>query len=104
MIKTRLTVKKSSIDDKGNPAPTGFFDMAKIILKEEGILGFFKGLGPSLILVMNPIIQYTAFEKLKTYFEKWFPTLNALHFFALGALSKLAATGTTYPYMYVLLF
>ena len=60
--------------------------------------GFFKGLIPALVLVINPVIQFTVFERLKASMEKKM-TLNGLHFFILGAISKLIATGLTYPYM-----
>jgi len=64
---------------------------------------FWRGIGPALILVMNPIIQYTAFEQLKNLLiQKRTERLRAaagaaaavavlsdLDFFLLGAVSKL---------------
>jgi adenine nucleotide transporter 17 len=50
--------------------------------------------------VINPIIQYTVFEQLKAVIEKT-RKLSNFDFFWLGAVSKLAATGITYPYMLV---
>ncbi|KAI9637753.1 mitochondrial carrier domain-containing protein [Dioszegia hungarica] len=89
------------------------------IMKQDGLKGFWRGIGPALILVINPVIQYTTFERLVAvllaYRLKRFgsaPTtkqqlslgrssLSDWDMFFLGALSKLAATGTTYPYIVV---
>lgn len=65
---------------------------------------FWRGIGPALILVINPIIQYTAFEQLKNFLlarrtsksqvagaaaAAAAVTLTDWDFFILGALSKL---------------
>ena len=70
------------------------------IYKEEGLQGFFKGILPALVLVINPVIQFTVFERFKSFLEKT-RKLTGLDFFLLGALSKLIATGLTYPYIVV---
>lgn len=70
------------------------------ILNEEGITGFWRGILPALVLVANPVIQYTAFEKIKAWLEKR-KQLGAFDFFLLGAISKLCATSITYPYIVV---
>jgi adenine nucleotide transporter 17 len=68
------------------------------IFKEEGVKGFYSGLTLALLLVSNPIIQYTVYEKLKEKLEKARSTaLTSMDFFVLGAISKLCATGLTYP-------
>jgi len=81
----------------------GFAAAVMKIFKEEGIAGFFQGIFPALILVTNPIIQYTVFEKLKEKWVKWVGdrALGPLDFFLLGAISKLAATSATYPYIVI---
>lgn len=65
---------------------------AKDIYQNTGLLGFFKGLVPALILVSNPAIQYTVFEKLRVYLEKVQAQkgkkLSPFHFFLLGAIAK----------------
>lgn len=101
VINTRQTVKKSSMEEgsSAKPAPSSFFATAKAIIKEEGFQGFFRGIIPALILVVNPIIQYTVFEQLKAKLSETKAALTSLDFFLLGAISKLAATGSTYPYM-----
>jgi len=68
------------------------------MIKENGLKSFWQGIMPALILVANPIIQYTVFEKLKNRIAKT-RSLTGFDFFLLGAISKLAATSITYPYM-----
>lgn len=92
---TRLTARKG--DRNGKPAD-GFFQTALKMLNEEGPQSFYAGIRAALVLVMNPIIQYTVFEQLKNFISKK-KTLGNFDFFLLGAISKLAATSITYPYM-----
>lgn len=68
------------------------------IVKKDGFTALFAGVLPALILVLNPIIQYTIFEQLKNLINKK-RTLTSTHAFFIGALGKLAATGSTYPYI-----
>jgi adenine nucleotide transporter 17 len=81
----------------------GFVETIRHILKTDGISAFWKGLGPSLVLVINPILQYTAFERLRSIALEGkrkrgvLPRLNDFEVFMLGAVSKLFATGLTYP-------
>lgn len=84
------------------------------IISRDGLAGFWRGIGPALVLVINPIIQYTVFEQLKNALVKSrtakmrangqgsaVAVLGDWDFFLLGALSKLVATGITYPYIVV---
>lgn len=99
VLNTRLLVTKTDDEDKPAKKPSTA-EAALKIYKEEGVLGFFRGLLPALVLVINPIIQYTVFEQIKGWMEKRRSgALNALDFFFLGAISKLCATSITYPYM-----
>ncbi|SCU95032.1 LAME_0F10418g1_1 [Lachancea meyersii CBS 8951] len=71
------------------------------IAHKDGPATLFNGLKPALVLVINPIIQYTVFEQLKnTILEKSHSrTLSPSWAFLSGALGKLIATGSTYPYV-----
>lgn len=103
----------------------GFVKTVLHILRTDGPAAFFHGLGPALVLVINPILQFTLFEQLKNFLitrrsaralaSSGASTQNTssalappasipltdLDFFLLGAVSKLFATGTTYPYLTV---
>jgi len=60
----------------------------------------FAGVVPALVLVINPILQYTIFEQLKNTLEKR-RRITPKDAFLMGALGKLLATSITYPYITV---
>ncbi|OLY82868.1 Peroxisomal membrane protein PMP47A [Smittium mucronatum] len=95
VINTRLTVK----DPNSKLSGSTLHELMQVI-KTDGILSLWQGIGPALILVLNPVIQYSLFEQLKNYISKT-RKLGNLDFFLLGALSKLIATSVTYPYIVV---
>lgn len=71
------------------------------IIETEGAGALFAGVFPALILVLNPIIQYTIFEQIKNSIianngKRSFTPIKA---FFIGALGKLIATFLTYPYI-----
>lgn len=85
------TIVKLYRGEEGNPA-------------SGGLKAFWRGIGPALVLVMNPIIQYTIFEQLKNFLIKRrtaklrttggamataVAALSDWDYFLLGALSKL---------------
>ncbi len=82
-----------------NQAPGTVATFMKIV-REEGFLRLFAGVLPALVLVINPILQYTIFEQLKQALEKR-RKVTATDSFLMGALGKLAATSITYPYITV---
>lgn len=107
VVNTRMTTRKRNKEtDEGllpgakvPKAPTTLGTLLALI-KEEGPQALFSGVVPALVLVINPILQYTIFEQLKNTLEKKrrvTPTIA----FLLGALGKLFATSITYPYITV---
>lgn len=62
-----------------------------------------KGVGPSLMLVSNPSIQFVAYERLKLWVTEQVakrgnkPPITSLEFFIIGAIAKAVATVFTYP-------
>ncbi|WFD00042.1 hypothetical protein MYAM1_002788 [Malassezia yamatoensis] len=84
-----------------------FLETMRGIIEKDGVGALWKGIGPALILVINPVLQYTVFEQLKAWMlrsrakkrplDATAPLLGDLDFFWLGALSKLVATAVTYP-------
>jgi adenine nucleotide transporter 17 len=87
--------------DQPAPQPMTIPQTLNHILQTDGPLGLWRGLGPALIMVINPVIQYTASEQL----QRWLVNRRTLRlraaggtaaavlsdwdFFLLGALSKL---------------
>jgi solute carrier family 25 (peroxisomal adenine nucleotide transporter), member 17 len=71
------------------------------LLREEGATALFAGVLPALVLVINPILQYTIFEQLKDALEKHRGKVLSRDAFFLGAIGKLLATSITYPYITV---
>jgi hypothetical protein len=108
VVNTRMTARENEAKD-GLPVQAG--DQKKVvppgtiatfakIIQEDGFLRLFAGVLPALVLVINPILQYTIFEQLKQYVEKR-RKVSAWDSFLIGALGKLAATTITYPYITV---
>nr|QKK35433.1 mitochondrial Ymc1 [Starmerella bombicola]UJH94439.1 Pmp [Starmerella bombicola] len=74
----------------------GTLGTIRSIIKENGFSTFFSGVGPALLLVINPVLNYTIYEQLRLVVEKTRP-VTALDTFLLGALGKIVATSVTYP-------
>ncbi|KAK0190966.1 mitochondrial carrier domain-containing protein [Armillaria mellea] len=108
------TLNEGSSNASGRPKRPGFMETVRGILAKDGIRAFWRGIGPALVLVMNPVIQYTVFEQLKnTLIARRTAKLRLAgavaatailsdwDFFFLGAISKLIATASTYPYIVI---
>jgi adenine nucleotide transporter 17 len=104
VINTRMTARKSESDESLPGAPkkakASTFSTLMTLLKEEGPKALFAGVLPALILVINPILQYTIFEQLKNIVERR-RRMTPKDAFYLGALGKILATSITYPYITV---
>ena len=109
VVNTRMTARKSESDgpmlpggeseNKQKKAPSTIGTLLSII-RDEGPTRLFAGVLPALVLVINPILQYTFFEQLKNVLEKR-RRVTPTDSFYLGALGKLLATSITYPYITV---
>ncbi|GFP54156.1 peroxisomal membrane protein PMP47B [Trichoderma asperellum] len=108
VVNTRITTRRQNSDDVEAGAgavakrskPPSTIGTLMALLKNEGPQALFAGVIPALVLVVNPILQYTLFEQMKNTVEKKrkiTPTVA----FVLGALGKLFATSVTYPYITV---
>ncbi|KAI1820876.1 mitochondrial carrier [Xylaria intraflava] len=116
VVNTRMTARKESLEESqelvvegsgakavhGKPKPPTTIGTLMALLREEGPQALFRGVIPALVLVINPILQYTLFEQMKNIVEarrkrNITPTIA----FFLGALGKLFATSITYPYITV---
>ena len=110
VVNTRMTARQS--DSASSDLPTTSTSSEKParkpssletllqIFKIEGPSVLFAGVLPALVLVVNPILQYTIFEQLKDVLEKR-RRLTPRDAFFLGAIGKLLATSVTYPYITV---
>ncbi|RKP20213.1 mitochondrial carrier [Rozella allomycis CSF55] len=93
VVNTRLTAKKKSLDENEKVLKElSSWNVAWDILKDDGLLAFFQGILPALVLVINPTMQYFVFEKLKARQQDKKKNLTDFDFFLLGAISKLVAT------------
>jgi adenine nucleotide transporter 17 len=107
VVNTRMTTRKRESEEQVLPgskpkrAPSTIGTLASII-RDEGWTRLFAGVGPALVLVINPILQYTLFEQMKNILERRRRRdITPTDSFYLGALGKLAATSITYPYITV---
>ncbi|KAK3906464.1 peroxisomal membrane protein PMP47B [Staphylotrichum tortipilum] len=108
VVNTRMTARKSTESEEvlpgGAPAkkekkPSTIGTLLSL-LRTEGPQALFAGVVPALVLVINPILQYTLFEQMKNAVERRRRVTPTVAFF-LGALGKLFATSVTYPYITV---
>ncbi|GLE02385.1 hypothetical protein PINS_up011223 [Pythium insidiosum] len=110
MINTRaqITDDDDSEDDSAaqKPAHKSTWAIVQEIYAENGVLSFWKGYVPSLVLVSNPSINYTVFDSLKLRVQQWkqqrtnakrLVALTMLEAFVLAAVAKAIATIITYP-------
>jgi solute carrier family 25 (peroxisomal adenine nucleotide transporter), member 17 len=107
VINTRMTARKNEADENVLPGGEGkpkrspsTLGTLLSLLREEGPKALFAGVLPALVLVINPILQYTIFEQLKNMLEKR-RRVTPKDAFYLGAVGKLLATSITYPYITV---
>ncbi|KAL8936134.1 MAG: hypothetical protein Q9211_004333 [Gyalolechia sp. 1 TL-2023] len=111
VVNTRMTARKSesSSSEDALPGPNGSapskppkkpstISTLLSLFRTEGPQALFAGVLPALVLVVNPILQYTIFEQLKNALEKK-RKVTPRDVFVLGAVGKLLATSITYPYI-----
>ncbi|KZZ92660.1 peroxisomal membrane protein PMP47B [Ascosphaera apis ARSEF 7405] len=98
VINTRMTTRKTDGQTLGEKKSKTTFQVLKELLQEGGIRALFAGVLPALILVINPILQYSIFEQLKNLVAKR-RRVTPTDAFYLGAIGKLLATSITYPYI-----
>jgi len=104
VVNTRMTARKQESDEEVLPGvekakKPSTIGTALAIIRDEGFKTFFAGVLPALVLVINPILQYTLFEQMKNFIESKKRRVTPTDSFYLGALGKLLATSITYPYI-----
>ena len=102
VINTRMTARQHEVSGEKteqSKTPSTIGTLLRMI-KDEGLMSLFAGVMPALVLVINPILQYTVYDQLKTLLERR-RKVGPTDSFYLGAIGKLIATTVTYPYLTV---
>uniref|UniRef100_A0A182JQP4 Peroxisomal membrane protein PMP34 n=1 Tax=Anopheles christyi TaxID=43041 RepID=A0A182JQP4_9DIPT len=107
VVNTRLKMKGLGQQHGKRNAPVtgsdlqyeGLIDGLQYIARTEGVRGLWAGAVPSLMLVINPAIQFMVYESLKRRLTAAgnSKTPSAITFFSIGAVAKMIATVLTYP-------
>lgn len=101
VIKTRMLSTSSSHPG----AYTSMLDGTRQIFRSEGLVGFYRGLVPSLFGISHGALQFMAYEQLKIYRIKGIPEgqkdLKAIDFLVLSGVAKVFAGSITYPYQVI---
>ncbi|PLN77091.1 mitochondrial carrier [Aspergillus taichungensis] len=100
VVNTRMTARNADSDGQTpeKKQRTSTISTLMELLQKEGPKALFAGVLPALVLVINPILQYTIFEQLKNVVERR-RRMTPKDAFYLGALGKILATSITYPYI-----
>jgi len=100
-VNTRMQTQRKQKKEGSSPArDTGILATFTQIIMESGVTGLWNGLGPSIILVANPVIQYVVFERMKIAIEtSRNAKLTVSDVFITATISKLIALTTLYPYL-----
>lgn len=95
VVNTRLKMQGITVDLPYNDLISGL----KYIARKEGLQKLWAGTGASLMLVVNPAIQFSVYEAIKRHLTKLYGNEkpSVLYFFFLGAIAKLVSTFITYP-------
>ncbi|KAM9391873.1 peroxisomal membrane protein PMP34 isoform 1-T1 [Pholidichthys leucotaenia] len=100
VVNTRLKLQGSKFRNT-EIRPTnysGILDAFVQIIHNEGVGALWNGTLPSLLLVLNPAIQFMIYEGLKRQLRRGGPReLSSLEVFLIGAVAKTVATIVTYP-------
>ena len=103
---------KGNAGNKKESTIQGLVATAREVYAKGGVPAFWAGLGPSCLLVVNPAINFAAFDRLKLLYNRGFKggkgrkltaneaanmSLGPLEAFFIGAASKAIATSITFP-------
>ena len=72
VVITRMQAQqKRKVESAGSAASTSVMSIIQEIWSENGLPGFWAGLLPALILVVNPAIQYMLYEQMLRVLRMW---------------------------------
>lgn len=86
---------------EAEPSKASVLSVFKALLRDEGLLGLWKGVFPNLIMVINPTLQYALYERLVALRRSGRALggsqVSTTSTFADSMAAKLGATLLTYP-------
>ncbi|KAM6904451.1 peroxisomal membrane protein PMP34 [Xenentodon cancila] len=99
VVNTRLKLQgvKFRNEDLHQTQYMGIFDAFSQIIANEGVGTLWNGTLPSLILVLNPAVQFMFYEAMKRKAGKGGRKISSAEIFLIGAVAKAVATTATYP-------
>jgi solute carrier family 25 (mitochondrial folate transporter), member 32 len=111
VLKTRMQLDSTNVHVRpgaarriGGTAAGSAAAAVRAIARQDGFSGFYRGLGPALLLCTHGAVQFMAYEELKSLRRRGaFGKLGAaqlpqqLDALVMGAAAKLLASGCTYP-------
>jgi solute carrier family 25 (mitochondrial folate transporter), member 32 len=109
LVRTRMQLEifKNDCDihyrQKYGQGALSMFKIIKDITKNEGVLALWKGLPPTLLGIVHPLVFFPLYEKLKIYFQTNLEDKNAhklstKYIVASTLISKIAASAVSYPH------
>uniref|UniRef100_A0A3B4YG47 Solute carrier family 25 member 17 n=1 Tax=Seriola lalandi dorsalis TaxID=1841481 RepID=A0A3B4YG47_SERLL len=99
VVNTRLKLQGAKFrnEDLQQTRYRGIFDAFSQIIANEGVGTLWNGTLPSLILVLNPAVQFMFYEAMKRKAGKGGRKISSAQIFLIGAIAKAIATTATYP-------
>lgn len=99
VVNTRLKLQgvKFRNEDLHQTHYRGIFDAFSQIIANEGVSTLWNGTLPSLILVLNPAVQFMFYEAMKRKAGRGNRKISSAEIFLIGAIAKAVATTATYP-------
>ncbi|XP_047215997.1 peroxisomal membrane protein PMP34-like isoform X1 [Girardinichthys multiradiatus] len=99
VVNTRLKLQgvRFRNEDLHQTQYRGIFNAFSQIIADEGVGTLWNGILPSLILVVNPAVQFMIYEAMKRKAGKGGRKISSAKIFLIGAIAKAIATTATYP-------
>ncbi|XP_004558367.1 peroxisomal membrane protein PMP34 [Maylandia zebra] len=99
VVNTRLKMQgvKFRNEDLHQTHYRGIFDAFSQIIANEGVGTLWNGTLPSLVLVLNPAVQFMIYEAMKRKAGRGGRKISSAKIFLIGAIAKAIATTATYP-------
>lgn len=95
-ISRSFTTPISVVTTRKQTTDHDYARIIRMILADDGLLGFWRGYLASLVLTINPAITYGLFSRAQTLYKA---KMTPIQVFILGAITKSCATVVTYPYI-----